>query len=349
MEHKALAEWLKNKFREQHPDIAVDVSFLDTYGITPASPLLGKGDEAVDLIEMDLTELPPLSGAVGTWSLPRESVIPAAYDASLVGGSPHAWPTYACTHVFYSTDATLRDVDTVGELVGFLRKAPAPSKPLIADLNGSSTLPAIYVDAYADRYGSQPTDASVNKDVASDLRGLVEVCGDLSGTTNECLNDSFDLYDGKLEGVRRFAGGEARALFGYSEYIYYALSAPGAKVTPSTLNVVSAPLSHGSQPLIYVDGLVRNVNCTDECARRAQVFAEFLTSREVQLALAFGEDVSPAAPRYLLMSRQTFWNDGRVKNDPLYQQLAPVVQTGKAFALPLATKGAVLEEILTVP
>lgn len=349
LQHKALAEWLKSAFHEKHQDIPVDIRFANTYELKPDSPLLGKGEDAADLIEMDLLGLGALNGFVGAWSLSRDSVVPAAYDVSLLGGVPHAWPTYVCGHVVYSTDGGLREVDTVGELVDFLKKAPASLKPFIADMNGSSTLPSIYVDSYTDSHGSQPTDASVNKDVARDLRNVAKVCGELSEEKNECLNNTFDLYDGKLAGVQRFAAGEARALFGYSEYIFYALGAPQSKLDPSKLNVVSAPLGNGSHPLLYVDGLVRNVNCTEDCARRAQVFAEFLTSKDVQLALAFGKDMSPAVPRYLMMSRRSFWNDGRVKEDPIYKQLAPIVETGKPFVPPLVTKKNVLKELLTGP
>lgn len=345
MEHRALADHLAREFT-QESGLPVTIDFIDTYGMDESSEHLGSGDAAYDLVEIDLVGLPALATRVGTWDLPADDVAPAALSAATIDGTVAAWPTYVCGFFVYSREPELRSATSLAQLVTWLGDV---GQPLVGDSNGSSTLPAIYVDAYVDSHQTFPAGdaSSVDVNVRDGLRSLLRRCGSLD-RANPCLNDSYDLYDGNLGGIQRFVQADARALLGYSEFLYYVIRESRDPVDLSGITVVSAPLGAASHPVLFTDGLVRNANCAGECAERARRFAEFLTSVPTQSAIAFGEDATPPVPRYLLMARREFWASDRVSRDPVYAQLRDSVMSSESqpFRSTLLSRDDILEAVV---
>ncbi len=320
-QHLELKAWLESNFRDSNAGRQVQIEFRNRTpeDFTDAGP--------ADLVEMELDELATLGGRAAAWPLQEREVVPGAWSASLLEGRPHAWPTYVCTHVVYSTDAALRNVRTLAEMRTFLRAGAGTGAPLSADFWGTSTTPHLFVDAALDN-GRGPRPPASDPIVVAALRELVGLCGPLSRTGNACLDDSMDPYkEGRLVGFERLLNGASRGLFGYSEFAYYLLRPPST-LLPSALNVISAPLGPTSHPLLFVDGLVMNTRCGNDtgCAERALAFARFLTSPDVQLALAFGKDTEArGTQRYLLMAQRSFWQTPSVMADTIYSQLRDVV------------------------
>lgn len=347
--HSTLAERLRREFLAE-TGINAHIEFRETYGLTPSSPEFAIGADAFDLVEIDLMGLRALDSVVATWQLASGDVAPAALNAASIDRRIAAWPTYMCGFFVTSFDPGLRTVATSAELVSWLGKG----QPLVGDFNGSSTLPPIYYDAYLDTHGTAAhVDDKVDQSVLESLRAVLKRCDGLNAD-NRCLNDSYDLYDGKTSGIERLVARDARALFGYSEYLYYVLASAGGKVVPADLSITSAPLGHGSHPALFTDGLVINARrCTAPCVDKAQRFAEFLTSPSTQTMIAYGEEEASgshsATPRYLLMARTAFWNSERVEADPIYSQLRSVVLDAKtqSFGPTSLSRDAIRDALLT--
>lgn len=351
--HDPLQRWLQIQWKKKHPEVDLDLEFTDTYDVDPKT-LLGTDDRAVDIVEIDLKTFSydtDLASLVGTWKLGENDFWPGAMTAAKYDpktGKSLAWPTYLCGFVIYSTNTKLAKVKSAADLANFLSIAPEGSIPFVADMNGSSTLPPIYVDAFTDSHGYEKVPVNLDSEVIAGIRNLVRQCGNLSKEENSCLNDSADLYDNAIGPVESFGMGKAHAMFGYSEFIRYSLAAKGAKINPADLTVISAPLGEGSSPSLFVDGLVLNKNCeaNAHCRERAKNFAEFLTSPEIQMGIAFASDTEESDPRYLLMARRSFWSANPVKSDPIYRQLRPMVEKGKPIGSTKFSKKELLEAIL---
>jgi hypothetical protein len=316
-QHVALKEWMESRFNNRNRSVEID--FRDPSG----SDL---EDAGVDIVELELTSLVTLRDRAAPWPLKQEDVVPGAWSASLLDNRPYAWPTYTCTNVIYSTESSIRDVDSLDELRAFLRSGARNAAPLAADFWGGSTTPALFVDSALDNKRG-PLPVATDTAVVTSLRELFQLCGALDLVSNTCLNDSADAYKGRLDGFGRLRDGSVRGIFGYSEFAYYLLRPP-SQLTPQALSVISAPLGSHSQPLLFVDGLVLNKRCAadEACHRIALEFARFVTSPEIQLSIAFGhDDDARSTPRYLLMAQESFWRQQQVKKDPIYAQLRGTV------------------------
>ena len=83
---------------------------------------------------------------------------------------------------------------------------------------------------------------------------------------------------------------------------------------------------------MFVDALVLNPNCQEQCSQDAATFSNFMSSLEVRNLIAFSEDASsPATPRYLLQALEKFYRSPPASNNSVYMQLTPFVESAKSF------------------
>jgi hypothetical protein len=68
------------------------------------------------------------------------------------------------------------------------------------------------------------------------------------------------------------------------------------------------------------------------CQGDSAAFISLMTGSAMKSFAAFSQDLSAdMPPRHLLVATQPFWNLDQVKADPIYQQVAPAVQSGQPF------------------
>ena len=81
---------------------------------------------------------------------------------------------------------------------------------------------------------------------------------------------------------------------------------------------------------LYTDALVANKNTYQTKKDAIKRFMEFYTSDEFRLSYAFCDDMVPigdtSCTRYVLPAKTNFYQNSRVKENILYQQLYGIVQ-----------------------
>lgn len=133
---------------------------------------------------------------------------------------------------------------------------------------------------------------------------------------NPCLDGT---YKDNTAAETSFANGGANGFVGYSERLFFILSANSSQ---PNLSVASAPMDAGNQPVMFVDALVFNPACTGSCLQDAQSFATFMSTLEVRNLIAFSQDAPPGTfPRYLLQANGSFYSSQPAASDPIYQGL----------------------------
>jgi thiamine pyridinylase len=332
----ALTAALTRGFTAESPQadarITIDPA-VDLFDLKPGgrlATLLGDGPDAADVVEVDSLVLGDLvkSGWVQEAGVKPAGILPAAWQAAAVGGRAYGVPTYVCSNVIYSYGAGLADVKDGGDLLGFL-KTLSPATPLVGNFAGSWTLPSIYLDAWADTHdASKLAEAYVPPVDAGTIRTfepLVRSCSaSAPGHGNPCLDGA---YSEGTDAELAFAAGSANGFIGYTERLFYILSAKAQNP-----NVLSAPLGDGSHPIMFVDVLVVNHHCTGECRMRADAFIGYMSRISTRTLIAFSHD-APAGtvPRYLLQANADFYQQAEARRDPFYPQFWSFVQRAVAF------------------
>jgi thiamine pyridinylase len=126
-----------------------------------------------------------------------------------------------------------------------------------------------------------------------------------------------------------FATGQANGFVGYTERLFYILDAAPSQPLPS---VISAPLGLGTHPVMFVDALVVNPNCTGPCLANAMQFIAFMSQLGTRNLIAFSQDSrQPTFPRYLLQARIDFYQDALARNNPFYPAFWQIVRSAAEF------------------
>jgi len=331
---KALTLALTQQFEAANPMIPVRITIapdLDLYDLQPGgelATLLGTGAGSVDVVELDALLLGDLVKLHWVQPLPAlaAGILPAAAQAASVDNQVYGIPTYLCSNVVYAHDKGLARVGDGPALLEFLTSL-GPATPLVGDYSGSWTLPSLYLDAWADTQGAgglggaylPPVDAST----LSSFRPLVRSCA--SGGTNPCLNGTYAHGTGA---ETAFATGRANGFVGYTERLFYILSA----ATQTQPTVISAPLGRGTHPVMFVDVLVVNPNCTGSCFVDALTFISFMSQLGTRNLIAFSQDAPPGTfPRYLLQANGAFYSGSLAQQDPFYPRFWDFIQNAVAF------------------
>jgi len=290
--------------------------------------LFGNGAGAADVVEVDTLLLGTL--VANHWVQPLNlqipGLLPSALKAVSVHGQAYGVPTYLCSNVIYARNSGLSSVHDGASLLTFLQSLSSAT-PLVGNYSGSWTLPSSYLDAWADTNGTPGLSGAylppVDAETMTSFDPLVESCATAAG--NPCLDGTYASGTGA---ETAFATGKANGFVGYTERLFYILSA----APPSQPSLVSAPLGHGGHPVMFVDALVVNPHCSGACLERALAFIRFMSALSTRNLIAFSQD-APAGtrPRYLLQANSDFYSGSLAQQDPYYPQFWRFLQTAEPF------------------
>lgn len=304
----------------------------DIYSFTELPELLGA--DGLDVIEMDVLYLGYVvaQNLVNPAAIAGEQPLPVALDASTIDGQLWGVPSWLCMNFMFARDAGVQQATTLAALLQFLGQLPSDAPKLVANYNGSWTLPSMYINAYVQAHGygeiakamqMPPDDA-----VIGNLVELTDSCA-FNGANN-CTNDTYhDAANGTTEQV--FATGGAGSDMGFSEQSFFVnLYGP---VNPLYI----APVAWGqqAQPLLYSDTFVTSrATCAtgSQCAADAAAFTTMMTGLPMKNYIVESEDLPAGAPwRTLLVAAQSFYSQPQVQNNPVYQQVSKVFAGGQPF------------------
>ncbi len=334
---------IEAEFEHSHPNIDLVLNpscfqddFYDPAAI--ARSLKGEGECNYDVIETDTIILRELvaTGAVRPWSrLPQQpSWHSAGTAASTYEGSLYGIPHWLCSNVIISRDENVRRAKTVSDLLHALAARQTPVPDMAADMLGSWSLPALYIDAWADTNGAEHaesavTTASYDPNVLDGVRRFAQACE--SNGSNPCTDGTYD-NDPDLP-AKRFAQGQVDAIMGYSERLYIILKNLPADRSASELKLSSAPLGEGDHPIVYTDSYFLSARCTGECERAALKFVEYMSRPSTFEWILMSEDAPAGAqvPRYLVPATLDAYETPKVSQDPFYPVIAEEMEDGIPF------------------
>ncbi|GAN54017.1 type 2 periplasmic-binding domain-containing protein [Tanticharoenia sakaeratensis] len=323
-------------YQHEHPDVLLHAAMsdrIDIYDPAKLKRFLSRG--GFDVMEIDTLYLRMLAGS-GT-ILPAhpasQTTWPAGLDAVTVDGVFYGVPSWLCLDFIYMRDPALKSVRSLPDLLAVLSRHSAKERLLSADLSGTTRLPSIYMNAYAQDHGYESLSAAMKKapdaDVIHDLAALAATCS--QGTRNPCADGTLTRApDGEID--RQFAIGESVADIGFSEQSFYIdRYAPKGATVPTMIPVA---WGRSPAPMLYSDAFVTSAQtCSNAaCGRDAEAFTRMMTGAAMKTFIAFSEDLrGHAPPRHLLVATRPFWDQSRVRKDPVYRQVIPAVRTARAF------------------
>ncbi|MCY1032128.1 hypothetical protein OV207_11715 [Corallococcus sp. BB11-1] len=333
----SLEQRLEADFERAHPDIDLDVVFdanLDVYDLNEGgtlNQLLGAGAGAAQVVEVDTLLLGSLvsKGWIQPVALEAGVAHPAAEEAVRISGQDYGVPTYLCTKVVYSRSTNIRSATDSTSLVRILREVSPGKRPLAMNLDGSWTLPASYLDAWADTHPGDALARAISLPLDSPTMGafaeVVDSCT-LEAGVNPCLDGT---YADNSVAEEAFAAEQANGFMGYTERLFYILKAQPSMPLPE---VISVPFGAGSAPAVFVDALVLNASCTGTCAQDARTFTKFMQAPETRSLIAFSEDGPQGTrPRYLLQASRAFYEQEPARSDPMYQKYESILSGARPY------------------
>lgn len=287
-------------------------------------------------------------------------VLENARRGSQIDGKWYGSPHWVCGNFLFhaADDAAFSTVKTLSDLERVIGTSPGAGRGILIDLKGKSTLGELYLDAAFDRYVEQSQVAPhlnvFNSEIESDLRRAGLLC-----STGFCRDDDYHGTTGFY--ARQFSRKRARALAGYSETLFYALSEAQQScgkgdgcLTDANIAVTELPLAaRGSQPISWVDSLTIDAKCVGQCQKDAVALIRFLTSDEMFLEAVMPKYMQPS--RYLLPARASIYNNQElIKQAPLYPKLRAIIEkavtpTGEKLNDKLRAFGEKLDSDLNNP
>jgi thiamine pyridinylase len=330
-----LLDYVVNAYQAANPDVLLNAVMADEnaiYSFDGLPPLLGAS--GYDVIELDTLYLGFLasSGLITPAKITGDAPWPVALAASTYNGVLYGVPSWLCMDFIFSFSPALKSVHSLNELLQFEANGLKSKPALLADYDGSWRLPSIYINAYVQAFGYQniakamvmPPDPAV----IANLKAIAATCEFQSANT--CVDGTnHGEPDGTIERV--FANGNAGSDMGFSEQSFYVVL--NQSIT-GNVTIIPAAWGEHPQPLLYSDTFVTNKStCSaDPCQSDGAAFTSLMTGSAVKSYIAFSGDLSAdMPPRHLLVATQPFWNLDLVTGDPVYQQVAPVLQTGQPF------------------
>jgi hypothetical protein len=320
-----LLQMLTLMYQQQNPSVLLNLVLnpdIKTYDFATLSQLMGP--TGYDVAELDTVFLTYLvsNQLIAPVTITGDTPIPVAKTMASIGDVLYGVPSWLCSDFVFSFNPKLSAVTTLGQLQALLTPAPANGVSLVADFNGSWTIPAMYLQAVAQN-GSSPT-PDINPAIIQMMTTAAALCN--NGTSNECING---VYHGARNGTieRVFAFNGANGDVGFSERSFY-IAYYQEKPQPLTL----IPFPWGSGPrIVYSDAFVTNkATCgADPCQSDSATFTAWATSASTKAYIAFSIDLPVGdPPRHLLAATQAFWTLPAVKNDPIYQQVSSTLFAG---------------------
>ncbi|WP_342629461.1 hypothetical protein AAC691_06895 [Nguyenibacter vanlangensis] len=340
------------RYQAENQDVLLHVVMsesVDIYDPETLAGLLSAG--GYDVVELDTLYLGFLAGKglLAPMRVTGDAPLPAGRAAATHDHVLYGIPSWLCLDFAYADNPALASARNLSDFVKILSRHGRKSRGLSADFSGTTRLPSLYIDAYAQRYGTArlsdamrmpPDDAVIDA-----LATLVRACDE--GPRNVCADGTLTRApDGEIE--RAFATGRSMADIGFSEQSFYiALYAPKRAARPTMIPV---PWGPHPAPLLYSDAFVTSrASCgSGRCAEDGARFTALMTGIAMKNYIAFSGDLPAGAPpRHLLVATRPFWQQPRVRRDPIYRQAADAVAQGTAFpnALTQATRDRMAREV----
>ncbi len=328
---------VKSQFEALHPDIQLEIIDLsDNYYGPFAAQYIGCAD--ADVYELDsvflydfavnkkIQELPQAA------ALPDDALLKNAVSGSMANGKRYGAPHWVCGNFlfFNSSDAKLRGVKQLTELVNAIGQTPAANQGLAVDLMGKSTLGEFYLNAAFDRYGdleqARQHIAVYDPTIKDDLLAVSKIC-----QVESCRKPDYHQTPFFAE---EFAEKRARSLVGYSESLSGALAAaadptkcPVADkcLKDNDFDVEEFPLDDkGTHAMSWVDSFVLDKKCKDQCAKDAVAFIQFMTQDDTYLVALLPKG---GRPTYLLPAKASLYSNAELlRAAHLYPKLRKIIE-----------------------
>ena len=320
----SLRNHIKREFEAKNTDITLVVegdSSHNLYDLDNMRQYLGTGPSAFDVAEVDMILLGEMANENLLEPNPDPSIevdsssfFPFAVNAVTYGGTTYGIPTLVCAN--------------------FLAKMTSPTGSgtlqLIGNFRSSWTLPGYYLSAYVNAYGASfmyegvNSDPNDHEDVVNSIKQLSDRCMRNDGS-NPCTNKDYRIEPEKMtEDVIR---SKESHFLAYAEVIGEVLHKNPAVEVES----IAPPRLGGSAKYLqmYTDALVANRNTYQSKKEAIKRFMEFYTSDDFRHSYAFcgdmvGED-DTSCTRYVLAANTNFYQNSRVKENSLYQQLYGII------------------------
>jgi thiamine pyridinylase len=357
---------LERAFQKRFPDVNLEIVLNDNYyDSTPGKG--GIGEENADVYELDSVfmadfvrtgKIQPLEG---DWSAVQAGWVPFAKAAASANGQLFGIAHWLCGNflIYRSGDQALAKARSLGDIEAAL-KTPFPSRWLIADFAGRSTLGEMYLDGLMDRYKTVPAalahidPSTIDADVEKNMARSVALFRAGFGRDND-YHYRTGFY------ARQFGRGTGRAMVSYSEQLYYAIDEgmndcrkDEACMSGNDIQVAEWPLAdQGSTPIAWADVLVVDANVHDQKLTDAENFIRFMAEPDTFKLFLVPEEGS--APRYLLPARQDLYTDPAItKAAPLYPAFLKAISGATTVTAPelnrrLREVGKVLDGRLARP
>jgi len=315
-------------FHDTGLNVSVTYSYdYNTYEHTTIGDALTTGD--YDMVEADATAVHYLADNNFIHAIPNDVDITGFTDESLAmsrdeEGTLYMVPSYSCVNVQFSYDASLKNVDSAGELIPWInaRLAGHPEKiGWAADLSSVWNLRYTYIDGYLDTYKHRPLypdaySATLDTGVVDTLKALRDSCVDRLSTphSNPCMDTTYYNDYGRYFGD--FVDGRSVILQGFPEYLSTILALrPGAPAS-----ITTAKIGDGDKNFVYTNGfVVSKANCAHDCMGTAIAWMNWQKVNHGMIT-SLGLDLSPPRPRYLLWSWKPFYDLHQVKVFPQYEK-----------------------------
>lgn len=154
-----LVRGLMLKYQSANPGVLLNLVLnpdVDTYKFDILSTKV-MGPAGYDVAELDTVFLTYLAsyGLITPVTIAGDAPIDVGKQAATIGTTLYGVPSWLCSDFAFSFNMGLAKVTTLGELQAMLNPPPSGGVPLVADFDGTWTIPAMFLQAYVQTYGAQ--------------------------------------------------------------------------------------------------------------------------------------------------------------------------------------------------
>ncbi|MBD2667018.1 conserved uncharacterized protein [Richelia sinica FACHB-800] len=330
--YQALLTRIESEFEAKNSNVDLVLKPLDPeeegfYDLDTLKQWLSNStnENGYHLVEIDTLLLGDLvkANVAKAWNKPEniKDWYPAGLNAVTINGNIYGIPHLLCGHFIFSRNDKVVKTKSLEKILTFLKSITPDTPNLAGDLTGSWNLPALYLDAWADTYGTKQINSALSPKldplVMKYFKEFSQNCQ--VGDANPCL----DKYGDTDAGAEAFINNQVDAFFGYSERLNYIFK---NGINPE-VKLASLPLSEGSNPLLFVDALVLRQDCDYTCQNAANKFAAYLDDPKTQEWILSSKDAGEKGiPRYLIPATYSAFKTNTLSKDTYYQTLEAVVK-----------------------
>jgi thiamine pyridinylase len=339
--YEALVRGLTLRYQAKHPDVLLSLVLnpaIDTYDFDNLkSNVLGPA--GFDVAELDTVFLQYLvkNALITPAQITGDEPWPVGKEAAIVDGTLYGVPSWLCSDFLFSSDSKLSSIRTFDQMKNYLGTVASGRTALVGDLDGSWTVPAIYIQAFVQIHPSTTTTDALkmpaDPKVIDRMAELGSACE--SQSLNPCIDGTYhNAKDGSVE--KAFATEHASTDTGFSERSFYLTY---FEQIPSTLSLIPIPWGDGQHPsrVVYSDAFVTSkATCAGApCQSDSTEFSAFMTSADTKKFIALSGDLPTGSPpRHLLVATKAFYSLEDIKGDSLYEQLISTFLSGRMISYP---------------